>query len=92
MRKVILNSIWYSLPKLNSILGGVVLFIFVTRAYDLEQVGHFTYSQSVAAIITVFTAFGLPTVIVKYFSNNTIKNDYYITNCVAFCFVLALTA
>jgi O-antigen/teichoic acid export membrane protein len=92
VRKVILNSIWYSLPKLNSILGGVVLFIFVTRGYDLEQVGHFTYSQSVAAIITVFTAFGLPTVIVKYFSNNTIKNNYYITNCVAFCFLLALTA
>ncbi|MEH0699343.1 flippase [Vibrio owensii] len=89
MRKVILNSIWYSLPKINSILGGVVLFIFITRGYNLEQVGHFTYSQSVAAIISVLTTFGLPTVIVKYLSNDKVKNDYYITNCITFCFILA---
>lgn len=90
MRHILQNSIWYSLPKVNSILGGVALFIFITKGYNLEQVGRFTYSQSVAAIITVFTAFGLPTVIVKYFSDSKTENDYYMAHCIGFCFLLSL--
>lgn len=68
----IVNSIWFILSKLNSLVSGVVFFVLLARCYPKEVIGDFTYSLTIIAVFSIFIGFGLNTSLVKYFS----KGDY----------------
>lgn len=68
MSSVIVNSIWFILSKLNSLISGVIFFVLLARFYPKEVIGEFTYSLTVISISSIFIGFGLNTSLVKNFS------------------------
>uniref|UniRef100_UPI0018F20A23 oligosaccharide flippase family protein n=1 Tax=Vibrio harveyi TaxID=669 RepID=UPI0018F20A23 len=87
-----LNSLWFALSKLNTLLSGVVFFVVLTRYIDKSVVGTFTYAQSAVAILAVFVSFGLSTSIVKQFSENPLNIKAIIKSVITFQMIVALIA
>ncbi|MCE7556845.1 flippase [Aliivibrio fischeri] len=87
-----LNSLWFALSKLNTLLSGVVFFVILTRYIDKGVVGAFTYAQSIIAISAVFVSFGLSTSIVKQFSETPLNIKNIIRSVIAFQMIVAFVA
>jgi len=71
------NTFWLSVSLGVSKLLGLLLLIYAARILGAEEYGKFTFALSFVSLFVSFCSFGLPSIIVREFSQNKEKKESF---------------